>query len=233
MKITDFAIKGTKLPMIPNGTYYTTTHWSRSNFNTIREDKEDLISYGSVNHCGVYYILAEIEGYKGTAPFCIMGADILSLAKKQGMIGGGKLIGYKCPMELGSLNIPKGSVFIPHSTHVGWYKLKVGNFGLPHEIVETWEAVYEETSMTIILDGIEVTINKKGVFVEDVKLNIDDIRNLLLSSTSRITRIRSNLSHEPYQVELLDATYKIGCSEFKLNDLQNVVKTYDEINATS
>jgi hypothetical protein len=61
-----------------------------------------------------------------------------------------KIIGYKAPFDLGGHNV-KGLVFKLTPSDFGrWYDCKYGNIispseiSMPSEIVETWEAVYEE-----------------------------------------------------------------------------------------
>lgn len=53
-----------------------------------------------------------------------------------------KIIGYKCPMDMPSINAKKGDV--PTKRVGGWYMCDHWDSGTPAEIVEQWEPVYEE-----------------------------------------------------------------------------------------
>ena len=83
MKI-DYTIKGTKLPIIPEGTEYRIVDWDydaeSSSFKLI---KENFISYGWNHYKGYTYILCEKENYKGSACFMIKLNDIQKLTKTQ------------------------------------------------------------------------------------------------------------------------------------------------------
>lgn len=59
-----------------------------------------------------------------------------------------KIIGYKAPFDLFNGYIKKGHLFIEWSKkhYYSAVNENVSTYSLPKEIVETWEAVYEETT---------------------------------------------------------------------------------------
>ena len=83
MKI-DYTIKGTKLPIIPEGTEYRCSNWDYDVKSSLfQHSKIDFISYGWTSYKGYTYIYCERENYKGVAYFMIKLSDIEKLTKTQ------------------------------------------------------------------------------------------------------------------------------------------------------
>jgi len=84
-----------------------------------------------------------------------------------------EIIGYKCPTKLFDFAVEKGTIFKKNNEHSVYYceGREVPFYGLPSEIVETWEPVYREENIKIgeyevyfhifkELDDSYITINK-------------------------------------------------------------------------
>lgn len=83
MKI-DYTIKGTKLPIIPEGTEYRCSNWDYDDMSTrFMTTHNDFVSFGWNHHKGYTYILCEKENYKGVAYFMVKLSDIKKLTKTQ------------------------------------------------------------------------------------------------------------------------------------------------------
>lgn len=126
-----------------------------------------------------------------------------------------KITGYKlikkypgCKKELGYIE--------PYTT---------GEFS---QYPEFWEPVYEEPTKTLVLGSgkIAIKLGKNKAEVDGYEFNVNDLRMLLYPHTGKIKRpIMYN-----YDVALLDAKYKIGCSEFTLAEIKLIIVTYDSLN---
>lgn len=83
MKI-DYTIKGTKLPIIPEGTEYRCSNWDYDVKSSLfQHSKIDFISYGWTSYKGYTYIYCENKNYKGVAYFMVKLSDIEKLTKTQ------------------------------------------------------------------------------------------------------------------------------------------------------
>lgn len=144
-----------------------------------------------------------------------------------------KIIGYKTPYDLFQGEVKKGSIYKLSKFPLSKNPYKVEGRGasitsLPKEIVESWEPVYEETTKTLVLGnkGIKITISKNCIIAEDKQFFINDLQALLIPRISSITTVAT----QGWSVELLGATYKIGCSTFTLDEIKLIVGTYKQIN---
>lgn len=83
MKI-DYTIKGTKLPIIAEGTEFRVVNWTDyTESYPFQSTKENFISFGWNHYKGYTYILCEKESYIGDLYFMIKLSDIEELTKKQ------------------------------------------------------------------------------------------------------------------------------------------------------
>jgi len=83
-KKVDFTIKGTKLPVIPKGTEYSTVENNKIYGTTeLRYERDDLVSFG-LHEEG--YILADKKDYFGDFFYIFKLSTIERLAEEQGML---------------------------------------------------------------------------------------------------------------------------------------------------
>lgn len=83
----DFKIKGTELPVIPEGTIYKCSQWGDLDGESfMSRSKRNLYSYGSFHDGLTMWILSERFGYDNGNFFMFKESDIIRLAKEQGII---------------------------------------------------------------------------------------------------------------------------------------------------
>ena len=130
-KGTIVPIKGSETLTVRNWKGYSTP----SDYNQSLLRKE-LISYGHIRYRGKDWIQCEEECY---------GDGLYYLILEEDLIPTGKIVGYKSPHDLFKGRVPKGSIFSDYSRDkFVMYCPKHKTSGVPTEIVETWEPVYEE-----------------------------------------------------------------------------------------
>jgi hypothetical protein len=78
----DFTVKGTKLPLIPNGTKYYLENM-KDVYVLIHFEMENMVSFGIASECEIF---AEFFGYIGKHKYIFHISTIESLAEKQGML---------------------------------------------------------------------------------------------------------------------------------------------------
>jgi hypothetical protein len=78
----DFKIKGTELPIIPQGTEYRVVNWYGDNQFTSHE-KINFVSYGSRQYGGEDYILADYSNYDGDQFYMFKLKDVKRLVAEQ------------------------------------------------------------------------------------------------------------------------------------------------------
>lgn len=234
----DFTKKGTKLPTIPKNIEYTVNnidyHTSEAFFNS----HSDFISYGSTkNKYGESYILAESKDYTGNKYYEIKISDIEFLANAQGMSQEEKITGYRCPMDLYGGDIKKGRIIPIGLRNGGHYKIPFDNgrfCQLPTELIESWEPVYEEMEAFLILGSskikIHIHIGKDFIKADGANFNISQLNSLISPMLGGELQDASPNSSRTYNFKILEARYKIGCSEFTLDDLILIKETYERIN---
>lgn len=143
-----------------------------------------------------------------------------------------KIIGYKCPTDLFSQRIKKGTTYVQGHDHSVYVINGLTGYHLPKEIVETWEPVYEKEDIEILIGNpsIRVIVCKDGVMIPGHNGIIDytHIRNLLncLSGAAPINHV-------------LEANYKvyptclhIGCEEgtnIELKDIKLILETKKQL----
>ena len=81
----DFKVKGTKLPIVPEGTQYRCTHWLGGCLE-LSNDYANWVSHGVTIFDGVEYIIAERSDYTQDHLYMISTSDIERLAAEQGMV---------------------------------------------------------------------------------------------------------------------------------------------------
>ena len=139
----DFKIKGTKLPKIPIGTEYRCEHWKPKETDHFSEPYSNMASFGTKIDGGELYILCDNPDYAFETNYMIKLSIIENLAKEQNMVK--EIIGYKAPYDLWDSYVKKGTIFTKYKDIPNNYSVdeKIC-FRIASEIVETWEAVYEE-----------------------------------------------------------------------------------------
>ena len=143
-----------------------------------------------------------------------------------------EIIGYKSPYDLFGGEVKKDTIYYPFLSHeksVYYYtKEKDGTvlakYFLPKEIVETWESVIKVHEQSVRLsNGKSVLIKGKSVYAENQEITISQLEYLLIPHLLIINN---------WSVNITDITYKIGCWEnIKMNDIQQIIKTYKDINS--
>jgi len=147
-----------------------------------------------------------------------------------------KLIGYKAPINLFDDMIIAGDVLVIQDRPNTYQVKRIPKyFTLPHEIVESWEKVFEEESIKLIIgsknDGVLITKNS-------IKFNneiIIDIKQL----KATVKALSPSLSMGIYPVVLIyddlnSRKVRIGCKNenhlFSINELQSVIDAYEKLN---
>ena len=102
-----------------------------------------------------------------------------------------KIIGYKAPMDLYDGTIKKGSLYTKMGTSFFSFYYYLGSYGIPKEIVETWEPVYEIKEVVVEIGTPKkiVTIKKEHFECEGVsfgKLTIQSFLDRMINSESKI-----------------------------------------------
>lgn len=234
-KEIDFTVKGTKLPIIPRGTKQGCASWAVNKFDAFNSNKGDYISFGCTDRHGERFILVENQYYQQQNFWEVSLKEIKKLAQEQNMTETRTIVGYKAPYDILTLKIVKGDILTsPLKNQV--YFTEGCKERLPKEIVETWEAVYEEDLKQTLLLGsssggqIKVVISKDGIFADDKWVKVDHLTKLIQPTTlGRFYKKDLGTFDNPHNVELLDATFKIGCSIFTLAELKLIAETYYKI----
>lgn len=95
-------------------------------------------------------------------------------------------------------------------------------------VLNTWfEPVFAESTKTLVLGSSKVAIKlgKNFAEVDGDKFSMYHLRLLLHPHSERIDRSQATY----YNVTLLDARYKIGCSDFTLEEIKLIINTYDSL----
>lgn len=193
---------------------------------TFYQDNCDLTIYGGVSSGDVY---GNKIGVKIT-----YGQFLRHILNKNPMKK--KIIGYKAPMDMPSWYIKKDDLLCPYNEESTNYVVKTrrnnNSMSLPKELVETWEAVYEEDqTKTLVLgkNGINVIISKSEY------INVDngnfilyfDIHQIYSTLHGRTAKLKG--SKISYTVRYPKGV-TIGCSEFELSEIKQIIDAYEEIN---
>jgi hypothetical protein len=142
-----------------------------------------------------------------------------------------QLIGYRAPHDMFGGEIKKGELLVKYyfgNLHYIKQKTKLSEREnlLPAEIVEQWEPVYKSAFETIILGSskIEFTVYEDKIEVDNDTVDVKKLTSLFKLP---IDKIGDNKSHK---IELIDATYKIGCSTFTMEELKKLLEVYNRLN---
>jgi hypothetical protein len=90
------------------------------------------------------------------------------------------------------------------------------------EVFDKWfEPVYVSDALTLTLGNknIVVTITKDGIKADNKTFDVHSLEML----------INPVASMEGHSVSVLDAKYKIGCSEFSLEEIKKIISAYKEL----
>lgn len=228
-ELIDFRVKGTGLPVIGEQRYRI-TNWHDNRFETgLFRSGSNFVSFGVINRNDEVFISAETDKYIGDNFFEFSLADLTKLAIEQKIIPDPRKIkGYKVPYAIPTYNWKENDVVVKDPTAPSYYKLPTGMDStgincLPKDIVETWEPVYEDEVIYINHKGIEIKITKESISVENVGINISDLTHLIKPTYLFIKRADGSI---PYAVQILDATYKIGCQTFTIDELKKIYDIY-------
>lgn len=148
-----------------------------------------------------------------------------------------KVIGYKSPMDLAEGQFPKGTIFYGKGQKgvqnpAYYYPGKEENpitsgAGIPKEIVETWEAVYEEeeVKLSIGIPAREVVI--KGTVITSMgrTFTIDNIKEV-----KKMFDIKGQTRSINYNVSQVNfGCLEEGCT-LTITDLDKVLEAYKKVN---
>lgn len=162
---------------------------------------------------------------------------------------GKKIIGYKTPMDLFGGAIKKGHIYSKPKEGNHWYSpspiteysYKNGQ-SLAAEIVEAWEAVYEELwiTRTIGSNNLKVKILKGRIETEGKgTINIEEVKKLVEYFMNPPFLFKINLKDNGpnYSMTLADQDTKnirIGCKDednrFSINELNLLITDYNKLN---
>lgn len=239
--MTNFTIPGTKLPMIPEGTKMYVG--AQLGSNEFKNDHDEYYSYGQSIRNGEVFIRCEKQFYNGHHCFEVNLELIRAFAKAQGFTGE-KVVGYKVPFDMYDGFIQKDEIYIQYKGNDKLYipeskknAIAPAFYSIPKEIVEQWEPMYEkiEKMHTFLLGSskTQVTISKNKIIAEGSILNISELSQLFQPSIKELERHKQENGiftyEEPYKVELIDATYKIGCNTIKLDELKGGMSVYHHL----
>lgn len=128
-----------------------------------------------------------------------------------------KIIGYKAPFDLNEGAVKKGSVYKKGFDYRYYFN---DGYGLPPEIVETWEPVYEKKETVLILGtpGVEITISKKGIFEKSTNFNVGNLKHILQGFPKNTALNGYNVSYN---------TVTIGCQKFEKEELEKIISIYE------
>lgn len=147
-----------------------------------------------------------------------------------------KVIGYKAPYQINAsiykdtlyVNDARGDYYCPEGkerTGSQWY--------LPKEIVEQWEAVYEQKKIEMSIPhstgALNIVIEIKGrvTVVGEGEISIPALRQFLSSTISTNIQL---LTHKATIQLGADAKINVGCKKgILLKDIENVIKEHDKM----
>jgi hypothetical protein len=132
-------------------------------------------------------------------------------------------IGFKAPHDLFRGRIKKGSIFSLFSPKkLVMYTPSAPSSGVPTEIVETWEPVYEEKEELVVgRPEVCVTISKGRIEAKGIKVSPFGIQVIHSEMNSRKDLL-------PWPVSY--STVAIGCSLFSKEDINKIWETYSKLN---
>lgn len=140
-----------------------------------------------------------------------------------------KIIGYKAPYDLYDGRVLKGHLYVKNPRLPDYYPQTIGNgsalYNIAKEIVETWEAVYEEESINLVIGNPIQTIR-----VSKGKIECEG-KQILLKPIQMLANINNNLAIKTMNNWDISIPFiKIGCSTFSIAELRVVLNTYNRLN---
>jgi hypothetical protein len=137
-----------------------------------------------------------------------------------------KIIGYKAPMDFYGGNVIKGTMYVKPTNGHNWYipeKIYIecsSSSGqmIPKEIVEQWEAIYEEQEVILSIGKPlqRVIINKNGVTCDNKTMSFRELQALKSSLIPML--------FEKVDWNVLVTEIKIGCSKFSIEEFNQVIE---------
>jgi hypothetical protein len=182
--MTDYKVKGKRLPAIPDNTEYRTVHWLSPEPNSRLASGYgvgELVSYGSKEFNGVTYIIAERPDYTGDHYYMFKESDVIALAESErDTIIGYKLIKEKyreAAKKIALRDTPNFIIGENCDFYVGSRsEERLRDVGL----LDLWfEPVYEEKCTTITdSKGRQAKIINRELHVADGKLTLADLKSV-------------------------------------------------------
>jgi hypothetical protein len=151
-----------------------------------------------------------------------------------------EIIGYLSPISIG-LN-SKGTLYTAYRGNAGLYIPELTKdephrayYSVPKEIVETsWEPVYKKDQTKTLVLGtgrIKVVISKGKIDVDNGNvIEYNDLYMLNESLQGRHPKIKSTREGTKDYTVSFPKGVKIGCSEFEVSEIQQIIDTYIELN---
>jgi hypothetical protein len=194
------------------------------------------------HHDNFYETQVGIGIYGGVSPGCVWGCKVGTeitfeqfekYILKQNMKK--EIIGYKSPMQIGPN--PKGTLYIKYSGNDDLYipnNTIKNTYSVPKEIVETWEPVYKEDQTKTLVLGtsrIKVVISKGKIYVGYTGniIEFDSLKRLYDLMVGYSDR-KLNIVGTSTDYSVSFSKVKIGCSEFEVSEIKQIVDTYNELN---
>ena len=145
-----------------------------------------------------------------------------------------EIIGYKSPVQIS--DYPKGTLYIKYSGNDDLYipnNTIKNTYSVPKEIVETWEPVYKEDQTKTLVLGtgrIKVVISKSKIDVDKGnEISFDSLKKVYdLMAGGNDRRLNIIGASTDYSVSF--SKVKIGCSEFEVSEIKQIIDTYNELN---
>lgn len=161
--MTDFKIKGTKLPTIPSGIVYRCSDWKGNN-KRIRGDRTKLVSYGSQLYNGEIYILADYPNYIGNNYYMFREADIMKLVNPDKMT---------TPQKL---TVPVTDVLKIHSIACSTWKEKIAAYLTRVDSEQTITFTQDEVDTMFGAATREQRPTLVEIFGEKITIDFDKIK---------------------------------------------------------
>lgn len=222
-------------------------HWfSRADIRTSMAGEFPYVYYITKNSGGWSIEKGFIKvGYKTltnpqtTIQKVITASEILSQYKNQQQMK--KIIGYKAPKDMYGGQVLKDTLFhatsstpTPRAMYVAIddnKKIIDPKFELPKEIVEDWEAVYEEEKKEfdhiIGTPNRKINITRTGIISgSDIDMfTIEDVKEIIRRMSSNFTRIGG------LDVKWVNPTIHVGCGlgpNITLQELKDLVTKFEQ-----
>jgi hypothetical protein len=160
--------------------------------------------------------------------YTIIPASFVLKFKSENMnTGNKKIIGYKAPMDFYGGNVIKGTIYVKPTNGHNWYipekiykecSTSSGQM-IPKEIVEQWEAIYEEQEVILNIGKPlqRVIIDKDGVTCDNKTISFGELQAL---RSSLAPMLFEKAGWNIYITEI-----KIGCSTFSIEEFNQVFES--------